>query len=400
MSLLKKFETQAKTRDGLLEHGILPFGVVTEEILSPAEGIVGGQKTILAGTNNYLGLTFDPGCIEAAKTALDEEGTGTTGSRMANGTYGGHVALERELAIFFDKKHALVFTTGFLATMGMVSTLAGRDDVLLIDGDCHASIYDGCRLSGADIVRFRHNDAADLEKRLRRLGDRSHNTLIVVEGLYSMLGDQAPLKEIVALKEEFGATLLLDEAHSVGLFGQHGRGLAEAEGVEDKVDFVVGTFSKSLGSVGGFCVSNHAELDLVKFAARSYIFTASPTPSVVASTRAALKLVASGDELRTRLWRNATRLYDGLKAAGFRLGPQAGPVVAVFVDQPDRAIRWWHQLLDEGVYVNLVIPPATPGNSSLLRCSLSAAHTTVQIDQIIAAFAALSADQHVAESSG
>jgi 8-amino-7-oxononanoate synthase len=400
MSLLSKFEAHAQIRDGLLEHGILPFGVVTEEILSPAEGIVAGQKTILAGTNNYLGLTFDPGCIEAAKTALDEEGTGTTGSRMANGTYAGHVALERELAEFFDKQYALVFTTGFLATMGLVSTLAGRDDVLLIDGDCHASIYDGCRLSGADIVRFRHNDPADLEKRLRRLGERSRNTLIVAEGLYSMLGDQAPLKEIVALKEEFDATLLLDEAHSVGIFGRRGRGLAEAEGVEGKVDFVVGTFSKSLGSVGGFCVSNHAELDLVKFAARSYIFTASPTPSVVASTRAALKLLASGSDLRTRLWRNATRLYDGLTAAGFRLGPQAGPVVAVFVDDPDRAIRWWHQLLDQGVYVNLVIPPATPVNSSLLRCSLSAAHTTAHIDHIIEAFAALSAGQRVAESSG
>lgn len=400
MSLLRKFETHTKTRDGLLEHGILPFGVVTEELLSPAEGIVNGRATILAGTNNYLGLTFDRGCIEAAKKALDEEGTGTTGSRMANGTYGGHVALERELAEFFDLEHALVFTTGFLATMGMVSTLAGRDDVLLIDGDCHASIYDGCRLSGAEIVRFRHNDMADLEKRLIRLGDKSRNTLIVAEGLYSMLGDQAPLREIVELKEKHGATLLLDEAHSVGIFGEHGRGLAEAEGLQDKVDFVVGTFSKSLGSVGGFCVSNHAELDLVKFAARAYIFTASPTPSVVASTRAALKLVASRDDLRRQLWRNATRLYDGLTESGFRLGPQAGPVVAVFVDNPDRAIRWWHKLLEAGVYVNLVIPPATPGNSSLLRCSLSAAHTDVHIDHIIAAFAALSADQSLVESSG
>jgi 8-amino-7-oxononanoate synthase len=241
---------------------------------------------------------------------------------------------------------------------------------------------------------------ADLEKRLIRLGDKSRNTLIVAEGLYSMLGDQAPLREIVELKEKHGATLLLDEAHSVGIFGEHGRGLAEAEGLQDKVDFVVGTFSKSLGSVGGFCVSNHAELDLVKFAARAYIFTASPTPSVVASTRAALKLVASRDDLRRQLWRNATRLYDGLTESGFRLGPQAGPVVAVFVDNPDRAIRWWHKLLEAGVYVNLVIPPATPGNSSLLRCSLSAAHTDVHIDHIIAAFAALSADQSLVESSG
>lgn len=399
MSLLKKFEAHARTRDSLLEHGILPFGVVTDEILSPTEGIVDGRKTILAGTNNYLGLTFDPGCIEAAKKALDEEGTGTTGSRMANGTYGGHVALEHELAEFFDRDHALVFTTGFLATMGMVSTLAGRDDVLLIDGDCHASIYDGCRLSGADIVRFRHNDPADLEKRIKRLGERSKNTLIVAEGLYSMLGDQAPLRDIVDIKEEFGACLLLDEAHSVGIFGERGRGLAESEGVEDKVDFVVGTFSKSLGSVGGFCVSNHPELDLVRFAARSYIFTASPTPSVIASTRASLKLVESAGHLRDQLWRNSTQLYDGLTEAGFELGPQVGPVVAVFVDQPDLAINWWHDLLESGVYVNLVIPPATPGNKSLLRCSLSAAHSSEQIARIVDAFAALASDRRVAGSS-
>ncbi len=399
MSLLNKFEVHARTRDSLLEHGILPFGVVTDEILSPTEGMVDGRKTILAGTNNYLGLTFDPGCIEAAKKALDEEGTGTTGSRMANGTYGGHVALERELAGFFDRDYALVFTTGFVATMGMVSTLAGRDDVLLIDGDCHASIYDGCRLSGADIVRFRHNDPADLEKRIKRLGERSKNTLIVAEGLYSMLGDQAPLRDIVDIKEEFGACLLLDEAHSVGIFGERGRGLAESEGVEDKVDFVVGTFSKSLGSVGGFCVSNHPELDLVRFAARSYIFTASPTPSVIASTRASLKLVESAGHLRDQLWRNSTQLYDGLAEAGFALGPQVGPVVAVFVDQPDLAIGWWHDLLESGVYVNLVIPPATPGNKSLLRCSLSAAHSSEQIARIVDAFAALASDRRVAGSS-
>jgi 8-amino-7-oxononanoate synthase len=372
---------------------------VTERILSPTEGIVEGRKTILAGTNNYLGLTFAPECVEAGRQALADEGTGTTGSRMANGTYGAHAALEQELAEFFDREHALVFTTGFLATMGMVSTLAGKGDVLLIDADSHASIYDGCRLSGAEVIRFRHNDPADLEKRLRRLGDRSGNTLVVAEGLYSMLGDQAPLADIVAIKDKYGACLLLDEAHSMGVFGTRGRGLAEALGVDDNVDFIVGTFSKSLGSVGGFCVSNRPELELIRMAARSYIFTASPTPSVVASTRAALRLIHDHPELRERLWNNSRRLYDALSRAGFRLGPQPGPVVAVFVDDPTRAVAWWHQLLEQGVYVNLVIPPATPSTSCLLRCSISAAHTTEQVNQIAEAFVSLLSQRKAAGSA-
>ncbi len=396
MSLLDKFSAFARLRDELLQHGTLPFGVVTERILSPTEGIVQGRRTILAGTNNYLGLTFAPECIEAGRNALTEEGTGTTGSRMANGTYAAHAALEKDLAEFFGREYALVFTTGFLATMGMVSSLAGREDVLLIDADSHASIYDGCRLSGAEVIRFRHNDPADLEKRLRRLGDRSRNTLVVAEGLYSMLGDQSPLADIVAIKDEYGACLLLDEAHSMGVFGNGGRGLAEALDLEDRIDFVVGTFSKSLGSIGGFCVSNLPELELVRMTARSYIFTASPTPSVVASTRAALGLIRQRPELRDKLWDNSRRLYDGLTRAGFRLGPQPGPVVAVFVDDTTKAVSWWHQLLDEGIYVNLVIPPATPSTSCLLRCSMSAAHTTEQVDRIIGAFASLLSERRAA----
>lgn len=399
MSLFDKFAPLSKLRDDLLEHGTLPFGVVTEKILSPTEGIVEGRRTILAGTNNYLGLTFAPECVEAACRALSEEGTGTTGSRMANGTYGAHAALENELAEFFGREHALVFTTGFLATMGMVSTLAGRGDVLLIDADSHASIYDGCRLSGAEVIRFRHSDPEDLDKRLGRLGDRSGNTLVVAEGLYSMLGDQAPLQEIVEVKDKHGAILLLDEAHSMGVFGGRGRGLAEAAEVEDRVDFIVGTFSKSLGSVGGFCVSNHPELELVRMAARSYIFTASPTPSVVASTRAALKMIHDHPELRERLWDNSRRLYDTLAGAGFHLGPQPGPVVAVFVNDPKQAVSWWHRLLDQGVYVNLVIPPATPSTSCLLRCSISAAHTREQVDRIAEAFISLLPERQAAGSA-
>ena len=389
MKLFEKFQPLAATRAQLAAFGTLPIGVVTERIVSATEGLIEGRRVILAGTNNYLGLTFERECIEAAQRAVAEQGTGTTGSRMANGTYGSHLALERELAEFYGVPSAVVFSTGFLATMGVVSTLAGQGDTILLDADCHASIYEGTRLSGADVVRFRHNEAADLEKRLRRLGERAERTLIVVEGIYSMLGDRAPLAEMAAVKRELGGCLLVDEAHSLGVLGATGRGLCQEAGVEDDVDLVVGTFSKSLGSVGGFCVSRHPELDLMRNAVRSYIFTASPAPSVIASTRVALRILRERDELREHLWRNVHHLYDGLAGAGFRLGPQPSPVVAVEVGSQEQALVWWHDLLARGVYVNLILPPATPSGACLLRCSLSAAHTPEQVDAILAAFLAL-----------
>jgi len=389
MSLFDKFQPIADIRSELKALGIMPFGAVTEKILSSTEAVVNGHKVILAGTNNYLGLTFDPECIAAAKQAIEEFGTGTTGSRMANGTFAGHIRLEQELAGYFERKHAIVFSTGYAATMGLGSTLAGPGDVIVLDADSHASIYDGVRLSGADIIRFRHNDAADLDKRLRRLGDRIDNTLIIVEGIYSMMGDQAPLADIAEVKRKYGGMLLVDEAHSLGMLGEHGRGVAEAAGVEDDVDFVVGTFSKSLGAIGGYCVSNHAELEAIRFAIRSYIFTASPSPSVIASTRVALRLMQERPELRERLWENAHRLYNGLQQLGFQVSPQVSPVIAVTVKQRDQAIAWWNELLQRGAYVNLVMPPASPTDDSLLRCSVSAAHSHEQIDRIIDAFATL-----------
>jgi len=386
MSLFDKFQPIVDIQAELSALGIMPFGAVTEKLLSPTEAIVDGHKVILAGTNNYLGLTFEPECLEAAKNAIDELGTGTTGSRMANGTFAGHVALENELATFFDRKHAIVFSTGYAATMGMGSTLAGPGDVIVLDADSHASIYDGVRLGGADIIRFRHNDPADLDKRLRRLGDRINNTLIIVEGIYSMMGDQAPLAEIAEVKRKYGGLLLVDEAHSLGMLGDHGRGVAEAAGVEDDVDFVVGTFSKSLGAIGGYCVSNHDHLNAIRFAIRSYIFTASPSPSVIASTRAALRLMQERPYLRDQLWANAHHLYDGLKALGLQVSPEVSPVVAVTIKDRNQAIDWWNRLLKLGAYVNLVMPPASPSDDSLLRCSVSAAHSAEQIDRIIEAF--------------
>jgi 8-amino-7-oxononanoate synthase len=389
MALLKKFRQLADARRSLARVSADPFRVTIERFLSPTEAIVNGRPVILAGTNNYLGLTFDPQCIEAAAHAVREQGTGTTGSRMANGNFIGHLALEQELAEFYGRRWCDVFSTGYLANLGVISALAGPGDVILIDADCHASIYDGCRMSGAEVIRFRHNDTADLHKRLTRLGKRCANTLIVAEGIYSMLGDRAALVEIAALKQEHGAYLLLDEAHSLGVLGAQGRGRAEEAGVEDRVDFIVGTFSKSLGATGGFCVSDHPVMELIRYASRPYIFTASPCPSIIASTRAALRRLRTEPELRVRLWNNAQRLYDSLKELGCRLGPEPSPIIAVRFGQGEEAIACWNSLLQQGIYVNMILPPAAPDGGSLLRCSVSAAHTPDQIGRICEAFASI-----------
>jgi len=387
MGIFDKFSKLAAGRRELDALGIDPFGVQIDRIVSPTEGVIGGRHTILAGTNNYLGLTFDAQCIAAAHHALDQEGTGTTGSRMANGSYASHRLLEEELAAFYGMRDAIVFSTGYQANLGLLAGLTGPGDVVLLDADCHASIYDGCRLSGTEVIRFRHNDADDLTRRMRRLGPRAADALIALEGIYSMLGDRAPLRELVAVKREFGGYLLVDEAHSMGVCGAGGRGLAEELGVLAEVDFVIGTFSKSLGGGGGFCVSDRPELDLIRYASRPYIFTASPAPATIASTRAALRRLAQGHDLRQRLRENYEQLHAGLLALGYTLGAPPGAVIAVVLGERGEALKLWHELLLRGVYVNLMLPPATPDGVSLIRCSLSAAHTTAQIDAVCAAFA-------------
>ena len=391
MSLFAKFQSLAQDRHDLLAQGVDPFGAPIEEIYSPTEARINGRRTILAGTNNYLGLTFDQQCLDAAHAALDELGTGTTGSRMANGSFAGHRALEEEIAAFYECDKAIVFTTGYQANLAVISGLTNNDDTILIDADSHASIYDGCKLSGADIVLFRHNNPDDLYKRLKRLGQRTANTLVIIEGIYSMLGDKARIREIIEVKNTFGALLLVDEAHSLGVLGERGRGLVEEAGVINDADFIVGTFSKSLASTGGYCVSNHPQLDFIRYASRPYIFTASPCPAVIASTREALKRVENGADLRARLWRHARRLYQHLADAGYDLGPEPCPVIAAMLDTREQALALWRGLHEHGIYVNLVFPPATPGGKSLVRISVSAAHTDEQIDKICEAFTALSA---------
>jgi 7-keto-8-aminopelargonate synthetase-like enzyme len=312
-------------------------------------------------------------------------GTGTTGSRVLNGTYAGHRALEATLAEFYGTKGAIVFSTGYQANLGMLSTLAGPKDYILIDADCHASIYDGCKMGGATIVRFRHNDPADLDKRLGRI-DPNAGRLIVVEGLYSMLGDKAPLAEFIAVKKKHNATILVDEAHSMGIFGATGRGVTQEAGVEADTDFIVGTFSKSVGTIGGFCVSNHPKFDVLRLVCRPYVFTASLPPSVVASAINAIKKIQNTPALRETLWRNSHQLHEGLEKLGFDLGAPASPVCAVKIPDQEMAVVFWGKLLQSGVYVNLAFPPATPQGMYLLRCSLSAAHTPAQITTILEKF--------------
>lgn len=388
MSLYDKFSRLASEREQFSTSGITPFGTCIDEVYSATQGRIGTQRVILAGTNNYLGLTFNADAIAEGQAALATQGTGTTGSRMANGSYGPHLALEQELAAFFDRPSAIVFSTGYTANLGVISALADHNAVVLLDADSHASIYDACTLGGAEIIRFRHNDAKDLERRMLRLGERAREAIIIVEGIYSMLGDVAPLAEIVDIKRRLGGFLIVDEAHSFGVMGLHGRGLAEAVGVEQDVDIIVGTFSKSLASIGGFAVGGK-EMEVLRYGSRPYIFTASPSPSSIASVRSSLRTIATQPGLRQTLWDNAHRLYEGLEKLGYQLGSHISPVVPVIIGSKEEGLRIWRELITLGVYVNLILPPAAPAGITLLRCSMNAAHSDEEIDAIIQAFATL-----------
>ena len=386
--LFDKFQPLIDMREGLLATGVEdPFNLVMEKVLSPTTAICNGRETILLGTYNYMGMTFDPDVIAAGKQALDDFGAGTTGSRVLNGTYSGHKAVEQALCEFYGMDHAMVFSTGYQANLGIISTIAGKGDYIVLDIDSHASIWDGCKMGDAEVVPFKHNDIEAMEKRLKRIPEGA-GKLVVLEGVYSMLGDIAPLKEMIAVAKANGAMVLVDEAHSMGFIGPNGRGVAEDQGVLDDVDFVIGTFSKSVGTVGGFCVSNHPKFEILRLVCRPYVFTASLPPSVVATAATSIrKLMGAGDK-RAHLWENSRTLHKGLKDRGFQLGtdsPQSA-IIAVIMPDLERGAAMWEALLKEGLYVNLARPPATPANMTLLRCSLCAEHSADQVQTIIGMF--------------
>jgi glycine C-acetyltransferase/8-amino-7-oxononanoate synthase len=386
--LFAKFDPLIQTRETLLSTGVTdPYNLVMERVLSPTVAICNGRETILLGTYNYMGMTFDDDVIAAGKKAFDEFGAGTTGSRVLNGTFFHHRDVEAALREFYAMDHAMVFSTGYQANLGIISTIAGKGDYIILDIDSHASIYDGCKMGDAEIVAFRHNDIEALEKRLKRLPPEA-GKLVVLEGVYSMLGDIAPLKEMIRISKEAGAMVLVDEAHSMGFIGPNGRGVAEEQGVIDQVDFVIGTFSKSVGTVGGFCVSNHPKFEILRLVCRPYVFTAALPPSVMASSATSIRKLMHNGNKRAHLWENSKTLHGGLKALGFQLGtetPQSA-IIAVIMPDLEKGAMMWEALLHEGLYVNLARPPATPAGMTLLRCSLCAEHSAEQVQDILGRF--------------
>ncbi|APE27672.1 serine palmitoyltransferase [Aurantiacibacter gangjinensis] len=386
--LFSKFDDMIALRQGLLDSGVDdPFSLVMEKVLSPTRAICNGRDTILLGTYNYMGMTFDPDVVAAGKQALDDFGTGTTGSRVLNGTYQGHKECEDALREFYAMDHAMVFSTGYQANLGIISTIAGKGDYVVLDIDSHASIWDGCAMGNAEIVPFKHNDVSAMEKRLKRIPDDA-GKLVVLEGVYSMLGDVAPLKEMVQVAKDAGAMVLVDEAHSMGFIGENGRGVVEDAGVIDDVDLIIGTFSKSVGTVGGFCVSNHPKFEIMRLACRPYVFTASLPPSVVATAATSIRKLMHAKDKRDHLWDNSKRLHKGLTDLGFKLGTDEAQsaIVAVIMPDLEQGAAMWSALLHEGLYVNLARPPATPANMTLLRCSLCAEHSEEEVSTILGMF--------------
>jgi 8-amino-7-oxononanoate synthase len=375
------------------EGDLLPyFRVMTSEAGPVVE--MEGRETIMLGSNNYLGLTGDPRVKQAAREALETYGTGLTGSRLLNGTTPIHLDLERELAEFMETEEAIVFTTGHQANVGCIGTILGPEDTVICDSADHASILDGCKLSGAKLRPFRHNQMAKLERMLERAAGDGGGVLVVVDGVFSMEGDLCDLPAIVDLCRTYGARLMVDEAHAVGVLGARGAGTCELYGLEDSVDLRMGTFSKSLASCGGFIAGPADVIEYLRFASRPFIFTASAVPAAVGAALAALRVIRSdGRELMDRLLDNAQYLRQGFRDLGLVVvepgtlpdGSEAAtPVVPVVVGEDYQAALLWKALFDAGVYTNVAIHPAVPPGGALLRTSLMATHEREHLDRALA----------------
>jgi 8-amino-7-oxononanoate synthase len=362
----------------VIEMGIYPYFRPIESE-QDTEVIIKGKKVLMFGSNSYLGLTNHPLIKEASKKAIDQYGTGCAGSRFLNGTLDIHVELEKQLAEFVGKEAAIVFSTGFQVNLGVVSALAGRSDYLIFDEYNHASIIDGGRLSFAKNFKFKHNDMADLERLLQSLPTDGIK-LIVVDGIFSMEGDIANLPGIVVLAEKYNANIMVDDAHGLGVLGDHGRGTADHFGLTDKIDLLMGTFSKSLASLGGFIASDYNTIEYLKHNARSLIFSASATPASAASTLAALEIMKNEPERISRLKHLTKYAIEKIKAKGFDIGPTESPIIPIYIRDDTKTFKFTNLLFQEGVFVNPVVSPAVRSEASLIRFSLMATHTEKQID--------------------
>ncbi|NOY54534.1 MAG: pyridoxal phosphate-dependent aminotransferase family protein [Actinobacteria bacterium] len=365
------------------EAGFYPYFLPLESN-EGSEAIYQGRRILMFGSNNYLGLTTHPKVREAAMKAIAEMGTSCTGSRFLNGTLEMHLELERQLAEFVGKDAALVFSTGMQTNLGTISALVGRSDTVFLDKDDHASIIDAARLGWGRIKRFRHNDLGDLERQLLSTAD-DQGRLVVVDGLYSMEGDLAPLPEMLDLSHRYGARVMVDDAHGMGVMGA-GRGTAAHFGVVDETDLIMSTFSKSFASLGGFIAGDTQVVDFIQHHARALIFSASIPPPNAAAALAALEIMRSEPERVERLQLNGERWRTGLQRLGFDTGNSVSPIVPVIVGDDMVTFGMWRMLLDEGVYTNPVVSPATPNGRQLLRTSCMATHTNDQIDRALEAF--------------
>jgi 8-amino-7-oxononanoate synthase len=366
-----------------LQHADLyPFFRVIESAQDP-EVIMNGKKMIMVGSNNYLGLTNHPKVKEAAIEAIRKYGSGCAGSRFLNGTLDIHVQLEEKLARFMRRDAALVFSTGFQVNLGVISALVGKDDTVIIDKMDHASIVDGCRLSYGDVKRFRHNDMANLERVLRQ---NTGPKLVVVDGVFSMEGDIIDLPSVLKLTKNYGARLMVDDAHGIGVLGKTGRGTAEHFGLEKEVDLVMGTYSKSLASIGGFIAGEADVIHYIKHHARALIFSASPPPASVAAVSMALDIIDSEPERIQRLWQITDKMLKGFKELGFKVGPSATPIIPILVGADEVAFKMAMDLQAEGVFANVAVSPAVPPGMALIRTSYMATHTDEQLDRVLEAF--------------
>jgi 8-amino-7-oxononanoate synthase len=360
------------------KHGYYPYFNPIESV-QDTEVVVGGKKVLMFGSNSYLGLTNHSKIKAAAIHAINKYGTGCAGSRFLNGTIDLHVQLEEALADFVGKEAAVVFSTGFQANLGAVSALTGRHDYILIDELDHASIFDGCRLSFSKVIKYKHNDMASLENELKIL-PRDKIKLIVVDGVFSMEGDIVNLPEIAKMAEKYAASIMVDEAHSIGIMGKNGSGSVSHFGLTDKVDIIMGTFSKSLASVGGFIAGNADTINYLKHNARALMFSASISPANAASALASLEVIKAEPERIEQLWKNTHYAMRRLKDLGFDIGKTETPIIPIYIRDDVKTFKLTKMLLNEGVFVNAVVSPAVRSDSSLIRFSLMATHTTKQIE--------------------
>jgi 8-amino-7-oxononanoate synthase len=371
----------------LRQAGLYPYFMPISESHTE-EVVVHGRRLVMVGSNNYLGLTHHPKVVEAALKAVRQYGSGCTGSRFLNGTLDLHVELETRLAKYFRRDACITFSTGFQTNLGCISTLVGKDDVVLCDRENHASIFDGCRLAFGEMKKYRHNDMEDLERQLAACPDHG-GKLIVTDGVFSMKGDLCDLPSIVRLAKRYDARIMVDDAHGVGVLGEHGRGTCEHFGLEDDVDLVVGTFSKSFASLGGFAVASREVIEYVQHTSRALIFSASITPASAAAALAALEVIEQEPERRKRLWAHVARMQRAFVDLGYDVVASKSAILPIPIGDDLETFRFWRKLHDAGIFANPVVAPAVPPGEGMIRTSYMATHTDAELDGVLDVFARL-----------